>query len=184
MKAKQFVSSMHPGNFEERFPTIFRITRDIGKFIYSYLVNLIRTEENPAVLSIAQLSMTASFLRNMALHVGALDMDELSNANAAKSTPRMIAMKMAARLAFEGFTTETKRRDLADWSGAWFRRQIDLDLHANDPRRTHLPWDEVVGFDGVKYILFKFSSNSLDTLAHYSTQGDSSITSLSKELVP
>jgi len=170
MKAKQFISSTHPGiNFEERFPIIFRSARDIGKFIYSYLLNLIRTEENPAVLSIAQLSMTTSFLRIMAIHVGALDTDEMS-----KDDPRMTAMKMTAGLAFEGLTTETKRRDLADWSVSWFRNQIDIDY-------TGQEHPESVGPDGIQYFPFKFYSNWLDMSANSCPPADFSITSRPKD---
>jgi hypothetical protein len=60
----------------------------------------------------------------------------------------MEAMKMTARLAFEGFTTETKRRDILEWSVNWYKRQMELDYGRH---RQTLMEMEAVGTQGLLY---------------------------------
>jgi len=74
-------------------------------------------------LSVAQLTMTTRVLRSIAQIVGPLDIDE----PVTDIQKPVAAMKMIARLAFEGFTTETKRQDILNWSVNWYKRQIEID---------------------------------------------------------
>lgn len=125
---------------------VMGIFRDLGKFILNHLLRSMETEENTSILGIAQLTMTCAFLRAVAFLVGPLDIDDSEDID-----PQYFpleAMKMSARLAFEGFTTETKRRDILDWSVSWFKRQMELDygrLH-----RTMMEAD-AVGKHGLMY---------------------------------
>jgi len=109
-------------DLNEEYQQIYSTVREVGKFIFAHLVKLIQTERNPAVLSVAQLTMATASLRTMANIVGPLDRDDFGHLH-----PAFAAMQMTARLAFEGFQTETKRRDVLDWSISWYKRQIELD---------------------------------------------------------
>jgi hypothetical protein len=109
-------------DLDDNFAQISNIERDIGKCIYHHLVTLFRTEGNASILSLAQLTMTTSFLRILAIDLGPFDTEEVINV-----VPAVAAMQMTARLAFEGLTTETKRRDILDWSVNWYKRQMELD---------------------------------------------------------
>lgn len=120
------------------------VREDVGKFIFAHLVQLVRTERNPAVLSVAQLTVTTGFLRLMANQVGPLDKDEFGHLH-----PAIAAMQMTARLAFEGIQTETKRRDLLDWSIGWYKRQIELDYGKQYKNVTE---SEAVGQLGLQYL--------------------------------
>jgi hypothetical protein len=120
------------------------IFRDLGKFILNHLLRLMRNEENTSILGVAQLTMTSGFLRSVAVLVGPLDIDAVEDMDPAFT--QLEAMKMAARLAFEGFTTETKRRDILDWSVNWYKRQMELDYGRH--HRTLLE-PEAVGIPGL-----------------------------------
>ena len=109
-------------DLDDNFMQVSNTERELGKFIYNHLVKMIRTENNTSILSLAQLTMTTSFLRLLATEVGPLDTDEVTT-----SAATIAAMQMTARLAFEGLTTETKRRDLLDWTVNWYKRQMELD---------------------------------------------------------
>ena len=125
---------------------VMGVFRDLGKFILNHLLSLMKTEENTSILGIAQLIMTSSFLRAVACLVGPLDIDDSQNMD--PQYFHLEAMKMSARLAFKGFTTETKRRDILDWSVSWFKRQMEFDygrLH-----RTMMEAD-AVGTHGLMY---------------------------------
>lgn len=128
-------------DLEDNYIQIYNIEREIGKFIYNHLVGLIRTEENTSTLSVAQLSMTTTFLRALAIEMGPLDIVEPTNLIA-----NVTAMQMTARLAFEGIMTETKRRDLLDWSVSWYKRQLELDFGRNIKAEP-----DAVGHVGVTY---------------------------------
>lgn len=122
-KLKERMTMLVPDiDLEETYSKIFHTMRDLGKFMHRYLIVLIQTEHNNAVLNVAQLTMTTNFLRALAVEVGPLDADDFS-----VSTAGLVGMRMAARIAFEGLCTPTKRRDLLDWAVNWFKRQIELD---------------------------------------------------------
>ncbi len=133
-------------DLEDNFTQIQETMRQLGKFIYNHLVKLIRTESNPTILSLAQLTMTTTFLRLFATHVGPLDTDETTNV-----TPVIAAMQMTARLAFEGLTTQTKRLDLFDWSVNWYKRQMELDFGKGYSQKVTDP--DAVGHPGILYPL-------------------------------
>jgi hypothetical protein len=122
------------------------IFRDLGKFILSHLLRLMRTEQNTSILGLAQLTMTCGFLRSVAALVGPLDTDEVDHLEPLYYP--LEAMKMTARLAFEGFTTETKRRDILEWSVNWYKRQMELDYGRH---RQTLMEMEAVGTQGLLY---------------------------------
>jgi hypothetical protein len=80
----------------------------------------------------------------MANIVGPLDRDDFGHLH-----PTIASMQMAARLAFEGFQTETKRRDILDWSISWYKRQIELDYGKQYKNVTE---SEAVGQLGLQYL--------------------------------
>ena len=120
------------------------IFRDLGKFLLNHLLKLMRTEENTSILGIAQLTMTSSLLRAMALLVGPLDTEDFD-----PMYPALEAMKMAARIAFEGFTSDTKRQDILEWSVGWYKRQMELDY---DRHARSMVEVEAVGPHGLLYL--------------------------------
>jgi len=131
-------------DLDDNFSQIHDTMRHLGKFIYNHLVKLIRTESNLTILSVAQLTMTTSFLRLFATDLGPLDTDEKRDI-----TPIIGAMQMTTRLAFEGLTTETKRLDLFDWSVNWYKRQIELDFGKGFSHKVTDP--DAVGHSGLLY---------------------------------
>jgi hypothetical protein len=130
-------------DLNENLMEVKSIFRDLGKFLLNHLLRLMRTEENTSILGIAQLTMTTSILRTMSLFVGPLDTDDIEPV----ASP-LEAMKMTARIAFEGFTSDTKRRDLLEWSVGWYKRQMELDYG----RQTRAVEVEAVGLPGLLYL--------------------------------
>lgn len=120
------------------------IFRDLGKFLLNHLLRLMRTEENTSVLGVAQLTMTTSLLRTMSLLVGPLDTEEFDPVYSAQE-----AMKMAARIAFEGFTSDTKRQDILEWSVGWYKRQMEMDYDRHPKAMVEV---EAVGPHGLLYL--------------------------------
>lgn len=110
-------------DLDENYEAVMSLTRDMGAILHAHVINLMRTEENTSILSVAQLTMTTRVLRSIAQIVGPLDIDE----PVTDTEKPIAAMKMIARLAFEGFTTETKRQDILNWSVNWYKRQIEID---------------------------------------------------------
>ena len=110
-------------DLDANYEAVMSLTRDMGAILHAHVINLMRTEENTAILSVAQLTMTTRVLRSIAQIVGPLDIDE----PVTDIQKPVAAMKMIARLAFEGFTTETKRQDILNWSVNWYKRQIEID---------------------------------------------------------
>ena len=142
-KLRERLLAQNPeGDLNAEYQKISITVLDFGKFIFEHLTKLIQTEKNPAVLSVAQLTMTTAFLRTMANAVGPLDGDELGRMH-----PAIAAMQMTARLAFKGFQTETKRRDILDWSISWFKRQIELDYGKQYKNVSEL---EAIGQHGIQ----------------------------------
>lgn len=131
-------------DLDDNFSQIHDTMRHIGKFIYNHLVKLIRTESNPTILSLAQLTMTTAFLRLFATDLGPLDTDEKTDI-----IPLIAAMRMTVRLVFEGLTTETKRLDLFDWSVNWYKRQMELDYQKGFSQKVTDP--DAVGHHGILY---------------------------------
>jgi hypothetical protein len=133
----------------DNFDNVMHHMRDLGEFMHTHLTTLIRTEQNTSVLSVAQLAMTSGFLRSVALYVGALDRDiPLVPFDPAQLA--IDAMQMSSRLAFEGFTTETKRQDILDWSVNWVKRQMELDYGKNF---RDVAEAEAIGSIGIAYYL-------------------------------
>jgi hypothetical protein len=122
------------------------IYRDLGKFVFNHLLGLMRTEENTSVLGLAQLTMTCGFLRASATLVGPLDTEDTEYRDPLYL--HLEAMKMTARLAFEGFTSETKRHDILEWSVNWFKRQMELDYSRHQRNIVEV---EAVGPPGLLY---------------------------------
>jgi hypothetical protein len=147
-------------DLDDNFLQISKLEREIGKFIYGHLVKLIRMESNTLILSVAQLTMTTSFLRHLAIETGPLDTDEMTN-----SAPAIAAMQMTARLASEGFTTETKRRDLLEWTVSWYKRQMELDYGKAYKAVTE---PDSVGVQGIVYLPRHFPTVNSDMLESYS----------------
>ena len=114
----------------------------VARSLYAETVRMIHRETNPSVLGVAQLQITAALLRNAALDLGPLDTpsddekagDEMEGV-AMGIMPNVAAMQMAARLAFEGLSADTQRRDVFDWSMNWFKRQIELDYAGGKGQR-------------------------------------------------
>jgi hypothetical protein len=149
-KLKERLTMLVPDiNLEENYSKIFHTMRDLGKFMHHYLITLIQTEHNNAVLNVAQLTMTVSFLRTIAVEVGPLDTDDLAG-----STAGLAAMRMTARIAFEGLCTPTKRKELLDWAVNWFKRQIELDYGRHQKGVVD---PEAVGHAGIMYPQFNIS---------------------------
>jgi hypothetical protein len=144
-KLKERLQHIYQGiDLNENFEKIEQAMRKLGKTILARLVMLIRTEENTSVLSVAQLTMTTTFLRALALEIGPLDTDEPVTGNMA-----IPAMEMAARLAFEGLATQTKRKDIFEWTVNWFKRQMELDFTKHS-RTPNVGGSEAVGFAGIQ----------------------------------
>jgi hypothetical protein len=110
-------------DLDDIYVTVEGIMRDIGKSIHGRLIGMIRTETSSSILNVAQLTMTHNFLRCATYVLGPLDSDNDTDYN----DDKFRAMRYSARLAFEGFTTESRRRDILEWSLNWFRRQLDMD---------------------------------------------------------
>ena len=129
----------------------------LARFLYVQTVQMIHRETSPSILGVAQLQMTAALLRNAALDLGPLDTpsDNEKEGNEMEGIamgimPNVAAMQMAARLAFEGLSAETQRKDVFDWSVNWFKRQIELDCAGGKGQRgVHEP--DTVGHPGVLY---------------------------------
>ena len=132
----------------DNFDKVMRHMRDLGEFMHTHLTSLIRSEQNTSILSVAQLTMTSGFLRSVALYVGALDRNVPVDSDPAEAAFK--AMQMSARLAFEGFITETKRHDILDWSVCWVKRQMELDYGKSFRNATEA---EAVGQPGIAYNL-------------------------------
>jgi hypothetical protein len=131
-------------DLDANYKEVMTLMRDMGKSLHTHVIGLMRTEENTSILSVAQLTMTVGVLRSIGQIVGPLDQDPVP-----ENEKTYASMKMIARLAFEGFTSETKRQDILNWSVGWFKRQIELDYAKEFKRLTGDP--EAVGYIGLQY---------------------------------
>lgn len=115
----------------------------LARFVYKQTVEMIRSERNASVLPVAQLQMTTTLLRNVAVELGPLDVIEEREGQmegipiglvSAKSLAEMqlAAMQMASRLVFEAICADTRRYEVFDWGVNWFQRQIELDTSRRD----------------------------------------------------
>jgi hypothetical protein len=121
-------------DLDDIYVTVEGIMRDIGKSIQGRFVGMIRTETSSSILNVAQLTLTHHFLHCATFLLGPLD----GEGDTDFDDDKFRAMRYSARLAFEGFTTESKRRDILEWSLHWFRRRLDMDYqktykNTNDP---------------------------------------------------
>jgi hypothetical protein len=118
----------------------------LARFVYAQTVEMIRSEVHASVLPVAQLQMTTTLLRNLAVELGPLDVTEKGDGQmegvtiglvptmSANSLAEMqlAAMQMASRLVFEAICANTGRYDVFDWGVNWFQRQIELDTSRRD----------------------------------------------------
>ena len=144
-------SSLGPNaDLDANYEQLNNLMMDMGKCLHSHVFELMRTEENSSILSVAQLTMTVGVLRAIAQIVGPLDADPVP-----EDEKSLAAMQMIARLAFQGFMSETKREDILNWSVGWFKRQIELDYGKEYRRFTGEP--EAVGGRGLSYASIRWS---------------------------
>jgi hypothetical protein len=157
-------------NLEDNLLQIEDIMGEIASRIHSRLLDMIRTESNPSILSLAQLTMTTTIIRWIILNAGPFEQDtevELDHT--------MSAMTTTARLVFTGFTTETKRRDILEWAVSWFKHQMDIDYHKMHKTTNDI---DAVGQAGLQYVL-KVNYLTIVMSAPFSAIVNSSINSLS-----
>jgi hypothetical protein len=146
---ERLLANSPDSDLNDNYVKTLEIVREVGKFVHTHLLNLIRTEPSASILSVAQLTVTSNFLRVLATQVGPLDTDKILNVH-----PIVAAMQMSARLVFEGLATETNRRDILDWSVAWVKRQMELDYGMQ--HKNVIDSDIAVGQQGIVY-LFHFA---------------------------
>jgi hypothetical protein len=140
-------ASLQPdADLDANYDKVVVLMTDMGNCLYNHVIMSMRTEENSSILSVAQLTTTVGVLRAIALVVGPLGRVLVTEADDDKG---LAAMKMTARIAFEGFSIDTKRQDILNWSVSWFKRQIELDYGKEYGRYTAEP--DAVGGAGLTY---------------------------------
>ena len=112
-------------NLDNNLSNVETLLRQLARLTHAHVLQLICVEQSTSVLNVTYLASLTNVLRMMAVLVGDFTQEDTSDGVVVDSA--LVGMQVCARFVVEGFSSETGRRDLWEWSMFWFRRQMEID---------------------------------------------------------